>query len=107
MSGASEQHWGPPRASADRIPLWFEEKVTVPAEFRDLLVEYSHVPHEEANEHVIRVVSAHFSSHFHQMADLIPSAIEPGRFTHTHAWVNSDSWNLTSQIDLETFMLGF
>lgn len=52
-----EHYPGPPRASADRIPLWFDESVVVPDEFRDLLVQYSHIPPDDVNEHVIRVVS--------------------------------------------------
>lgn len=54
---AGERYPGPPRASADRIPLWYEESVVVPDEFRDLLVQYSHIPPDEVDEHVTRVVS--------------------------------------------------
>lgn len=54
---AGEHYSGLSRAFTDRIPLWFDESVVVPDEFRELLVQYSHVPPDEVDEHVIRVVS--------------------------------------------------
>lgn len=47
----------PPRAAAAKSHLWFEESVVVPDKFRELLVKYSHIPPEEVDEHVVRVVS--------------------------------------------------
>lgn len=46
-----------PRATASRSHLWFEDSVVVPDEFRKLLVEYSHIPAEKIDEHVVQVVS--------------------------------------------------
>lgn len=56
-AAVGEQGAGPPRASADRVSLWFEDTVVVPDEFRELLVQYSHIPPDEVDEHIIRVVS--------------------------------------------------
>ncbi|KAJ4387287.1 hypothetical protein N0V93_007876 [Gnomoniopsis smithogilvyi] len=44
-----------PNATAARSHLWFEETTIVPDAFRKLLVEYSHIPSEEVDEHVVRV----------------------------------------------------
>lgn len=58
-TGQQQQQPDPeqPRAAAAKSHLWFEETVVVPDEFRDLLVKYSHIPAEEVDEHVVRVVS--------------------------------------------------
>lgn len=47
----------PPAATAERSKLWFDETVVVPDAFRDLLVNYSHVPPGDVDEHVIGIVS--------------------------------------------------
>lgn len=46
-----------PAATAERSKLWFEETVVVPDAFRDLLVNYSHIPPGDLDEHVIQIVS--------------------------------------------------
>lgn len=47
-----------PRAAVARTQLWFEDTAVVPDVFRDLLVEYSHIPPGQVDEHIVRVVSA-------------------------------------------------
>lgn len=47
----------PPGAIAARTQLWYEDTVVVSDEFRDLLVQYSHVQPSEVDEHVLQVVS--------------------------------------------------
>lgn len=47
----------PPAATAERSKLWFDETVVVPDAFRDVLVNYSHVPPDDVDEHVIQIVS--------------------------------------------------
>jgi SAM-dependent methyltransferase len=46
-----------PAATAERSKLWFDETVVVPEAFRELLVNYSHIPAEDVDEHVIQIVS--------------------------------------------------
>lgn len=46
-------------ATAERSKLWFDESVVVPEAFRDLLVNYSHIPPADVDEHVIQIVSTH------------------------------------------------
>lgn len=55
---STHQHEQPPPsgATAARTHLWFEETTIVPDAFRKLLVEYSHIPPEEVDEHVVKVV---------------------------------------------------
>lgn len=48
---------GPPRASAEKAKQWFDETVSVPDSFRDLLVDYSHVPADKVDSHVVALVS--------------------------------------------------
>lgn len=51
-----EQPPAPSGATAARTHLWFEETTIVPDAFRKLLVEYSHIPPEEVDDHVVKVV---------------------------------------------------
>lgn len=49
-----------PAVAATEMPgphIWYEETTIVPDAFRKLLVEYSHIPSEEVDAHVVRVVS--------------------------------------------------
>lgn len=44
--------------TAERSHLWWEETTTVPDAFRKLLSEYAHIPPEEVDEHVVKIVSS-------------------------------------------------
>lgn len=56
-AGPKAEAGQPPAATAERSKLWFDETVVVPDAFRDLLVNYSHVPPGDVDEHVIQIVS--------------------------------------------------
>lgn len=56
-AGPSAEAGQPPAATAERSKLWFDETVVVPDAFRDLLVNYSHIPAGDVDEHVIQIVS--------------------------------------------------
>lgn len=104
VKNGGEHSWAPPRALVDHISLWFEESVVVPDEFRNLLVQYSHIQPEEVDEHVLCVVSTYICGSCDNVdtyilkirvtdLGLISSATAPGKFIRTHAWANSASWN--------------
>lgn len=50
------QEFSPPRAPSDLSKRFFDETVTVPDAFRELLEKYSHVPPGEVDEHVLQLV---------------------------------------------------
>lgn len=43
--------------AAPQATEWFRDTAVVPDAFRDLLLEYSHIPPAEVDEHVVRIVS--------------------------------------------------
>ncbi|KAI3396086.1 hypothetical protein diail_503 [Diaporthe ilicicola] len=44
-----------PAATAERSKLWFDETVVVPDAFRAVLVNYSHIPPADVDDHVIQI----------------------------------------------------
>lgn len=84
-----QQQQLPSGASAARSHLWYEETTVVPDAFRKLLIEYSHIPPDEVDEHVIRVVSPMTflpsSPVPKTYLPISPSATKPGPSTLTPA----------------------